>query len=241
MSTDFKQFPWNSDAVLITPRHAVRNQWNIAKTKAYCQQTQQQLFICPAYDSINGRCLSLSERFAVASKNVAGGKRSERTNLELCIGMKVMVTFNVETDLDIANGARREIIEIVFDERESTLSIPQSTVRLEYPPVFVLIKMLSMKMMQLEGLSKNVVPLMPLERTFTIIEGTIGVENGHQIAIDDDGCLCTVQRLQISRSDNKPRDNRYRHSTNGNTYTVQHTCYSVTLSRAGKHLTASRL
>ena len=38
------------------------------------------------------------------------------------IGMKVMVTFNVKTDLDIANGARGEIIKIVLDENESNYS-----------------------------------------------------------------------------------------------------------------------
>jgi hypothetical protein len=36
--------------------------------------------------------------------------------------MKVMVTLNVETDLDIANGARGEIIKIVLDEGETTFS-----------------------------------------------------------------------------------------------------------------------
>ncbi|OJA13183.1 hypothetical protein AZE42_09504 [Rhizopogon vesiculosus] len=33
-----------------------------------------------------------------------------------------MVTFNVETDLDIANGARGEIIKVVLDERETAFS-----------------------------------------------------------------------------------------------------------------------
>jgi hypothetical protein len=36
--------------------------------------------------------------------------------------MKVMVTINVEIDLDIANGARGEIIKIVLDERETAFS-----------------------------------------------------------------------------------------------------------------------
>jgi hypothetical protein len=36
--------------------------------------------------------------------------------------MKVMVTFNVETDLDITNGARGEITEIILDERETAFS-----------------------------------------------------------------------------------------------------------------------
>jgi len=38
--------------------------------------------------------------------------------LELAKGMKVMVTFDVGTNLDMANRARREITDIVLDERE---------------------------------------------------------------------------------------------------------------------------
>ena len=41
-----------------------------------------------------------------------------------------MVTFNVETDLDIANGARGEIIKIVLDERETAFSASVSIVEL---------------------------------------------------------------------------------------------------------------
>ena len=44
------------------------------------------------------------------------------------IGMKVMVTFNVKTDLDIANGARGEIIKIVLDENESNYSPTHSII-----------------------------------------------------------------------------------------------------------------
>lgn len=37
----------------------------------------------------------------------------------LAIGMQVMVTFNVATDLDLANGARGRVVDIVLDSRES--------------------------------------------------------------------------------------------------------------------------
>ena len=39
-------------------------------------------------------------------------------DLELAIGAPVMVTQNILTDLDVANGVRGEIEGIVFDERE---------------------------------------------------------------------------------------------------------------------------
>ena len=65
-----------------------------------------------------------------------------------------MVTFNVETDLDIANGARGEIIKIILDQRESSISMPQSIVNLEYPPARVLIKLLNTNISQLARLEK---------------------------------------------------------------------------------------
>ena len=70
----------------------------------------------------------------------------------LGIGMKVMVTFDVKTDLDVANGARGEIIKIVLDENKSNYSPTQSIIQLKYPPTDMLIRMKSSKVSGLEGL-----------------------------------------------------------------------------------------
>src|SRR6266481_4261192 len=83
----------------------------------------------------------------------------------------VMVTFNVETDLDIANGSRGKITKIVLDERETGFTPTPSIVELAYPPAYILVKMNRTKAVQLAGLEKNVLPLVPLERTFTITHG----------------------------------------------------------------------
>jgi ATP-dependent exoDNAse (exonuclease V) alpha subunit len=87
--------------------------------------------------------------------------------------MKVVVTFNVETDLDIANGARGEIIKIVLDERETAFSPLAPIVELTYPPAYVLVKINRIKAVQLESLDKDIFKLLlvPLERTFTIAHG----------------------------------------------------------------------
>ena len=77
---------------------------------------------------VQGRRLTLEESFAVATK-------PKGFQAEIAVGMKVVVTFNLETDLDIANGARGELVEIVLDERESSFSLTKAVVELEYPPV----------------------------------------------------------------------------------------------------------
>ncbi|OJA16339.1 hypothetical protein AZE42_06583 [Rhizopogon vesiculosus] len=119
----------------------------------------------------------LSKRFAVATKTNGRhrGKRDERAALpnrvELAIRMSVMVAFNVETDLGIANGSHGEITKIVLDERETGFTPTAPIVELAYPPTYIIVKMNHTKAVQLAGLEKNILPLVPLERTFTITHG----------------------------------------------------------------------
>src|SRR6267154_4141090 len=98
------------------------------------------MFIWRALDMVQGRRLTLEESFAVATKpkgfQATWNERASLSNtIEIAVGMKVVVTFNLETDLDIANGARGELVEIVLDERESSFSLTKAVVELEYPPV----------------------------------------------------------------------------------------------------------
>jgi len=76
------------------------------------------LLLSRAEDKINDQELTLPERFAVATRPCGrGANRKERAGLqdkvELAIGMKVMVTWNVFTELDVANGTRGKITDII--------------------------------------------------------------------------------------------------------------------------------
>ena len=171
--TDFSSAPWR-DALLVTPRHAVRMKWNLMCAKARTQAHGQTLINCPAMDTVQGRKLTLEERFAVAAKPKTGrGKnRRERAGLadevDIAIGMEVMVTFNVSTDLDVANGARGHIVDIVLDAREHISMEPSQTIQLQYPPVYVLVRMARTKVDALEGLESGVLPITPLSKTFSV-------------------------------------------------------------------------
>src|SRR6267154_866847 len=104
------------------------------------------MFIWRALDMVQGWRLTLEKSFAVATKpkgfQATWNKRTSLSNtIEIAVGMKVMVTFNLETDLDIANGVRGELVEIVLDEQELGFSLTKAVVELEYPPVYVLIKL----------------------------------------------------------------------------------------------------
>jgi hypothetical protein len=127
-AVDFDREPWN-EAALVTPRHAVRVQWNNAALRKMCRDNGQSIFICRAEDMIRGRSISLRERYALETHRGSSKKnRGSRTSkdlpyqIEIAIGMKVMVTNNVETDLDITNGARGEIVDIVLHPDEPLTS-----------------------------------------------------------------------------------------------------------------------
>ncbi|KAL6303026.1 hypothetical protein BKA93DRAFT_818191 [Sparassis latifolia] len=113
--TDDEDLALLQNASLITPRHSIREQWNSACVRRHCMETGNQLFICPAFDTIG------HNRYVV----------------ELAIGMKVMVTMNIKTDLDVANGSRGTIEDIILDENEPTFG-NDPVVQLHHPPAYSL-------------------------------------------------------------------------------------------------------
>ena len=114
--------------------------------KARASQRGISLVLCPAFDTIEGCPLMLQEKFAIAAK-LKGGRgcnRPERAGLpnevEIAIGMEVMVTFNV-----LANGARGHLVDIVLDPRETVDINNRQAIELQYPPTYMLVQMCHMK------------------------------------------------------------------------------------------------
>lgn len=148
------------DAVLVTPRHAVRIAWNERASRKHCARHKKQLFICPAEDTIHGRSLTIEERWSAACKIASRtGKKTQRRKgglpdlVEVAVGMEVMVTVNVETELDVTNGARGVVHEVILDRRE-TNDASQAETRLRYPPECILVKLHRTKAKKLDGLNK---------------------------------------------------------------------------------------
>ena len=63
------------------------------------------------------------------------------------------MTFNMAMDLDLANGARGHIVDIVLDEREEAPDERTHCMRLQYLPLYML---------------AGVLPVAPLTRTFVV-------------------------------------------------------------------------
>jgi hypothetical protein len=173
--TKYSEDPWKT-AVLITPRHAVRKLWNTAAAKKACASNGNQLMISPGIDTINGRSLSLAERFAVLTK--VGEKKDggdERAGMqktvELAIGMPVMVTSNIHTELDIANGSRGEVVGIVLQSDEEQSRNNDCIRVLNHPPSYVLIRLQRTKIDKLPHLPPHIIPISPITKTFSIAVG----------------------------------------------------------------------
>jgi len=114
---DFQTAPWQ-DAILVTPQHAVHNQWNCSSIQKICQPQQQPLFVCPALDTIKDCKLTIAEQCTLEMhQGRLGGKEGTTEDLlhenKLVKGMKVMVMDSIETDLDLANNVQGEIVDIM--------------------------------------------------------------------------------------------------------------------------------
>jgi ATP-dependent exoDNAse (exonuclease V) alpha subunit len=166
---DLSSEEWR-DAVLVTPRHGVRSLWNSEALKKHCRETKHTLFISRSEDEIHGRPLNLGEKLLLATQLQKSSKTILQTHQTLAIGMRVMVTWNVNTELDVANGAKGTITKIVLDPREEAI-LTTPIVKLHYPPAFVLVKLDRTKMAQLPGLDAGVAPITPLQRQIKISKG----------------------------------------------------------------------
>ena len=81
--------------------------------------------------------------------------------------MKVMVMSNIETDLDVTNGARGVIVDIILHPDEPTLE-DGPVVKLKYLPAYMLVRLMRTWASQLEGLDEGIIPVEVATRNFQI-------------------------------------------------------------------------
>ncbi|KAI0261448.1 hypothetical protein BC834DRAFT_790249, partial [Gloeopeniophorella convolvens] len=143
LPTNFGEKPW-SEALLVTPRRSVRNLWNDAALQSHCLRTGARQCICLAEDTKEGSPLTMQERYAIATRRQSKWNDALQRNaapdiITIAIGMKAMITANIETELDVANGARGGVVDAMLDEDEGTGE--GTVVILNKLPRYVLVKM----------------------------------------------------------------------------------------------------
>lgn len=148
--------------------------WNEFVLRHHARNNNVKIVHCTAEDTIKGRSLSLLERYAVAlhMSNSSDGDRRILQQLPnevvIALGMKVMVTDNVETDLDITNGARGTVVGVICHPEEPSHPHENDDVHLQRLPVFILVKMDRTRTSKLTNLEESVIPIQPASRTFRV-------------------------------------------------------------------------
>jgi len=106
--------------------------------------------------------LTLEEQYALASLPKMKGRRRRDKGLpeliHIAIGMNVMVTNNLQTDLDITNGARGVITDVILNPDEPPLD-DGSVVTLKYLPECILVKLSRTRAAALPDLEEGVIPI----------------------------------------------------------------------------------
>lgn len=78
-----------------------------------------------------------------------------------------MVTMNVETDLDVANGSRGIVTGIILDENEP-ITTGTRIVKLKNPPACIMVKLDHGERIHLQGLEAKTVPIFPTTQVIRI-------------------------------------------------------------------------
>ena len=104
------------------------------------------------------------ERLATAMQNK---KRDVlKSTLQVALGMHVLVTLNVQTDIDVANGAKGTVVGLVLHEDEE--SSDDSIRTLHHTPSCMFIKMDRTRAECLHRLQDDVIPIVPALKSFKI-------------------------------------------------------------------------
>ena len=186
--TDFSLRPWN-EAVLVTPRHGVRNHWNESAVRKHCRENESMLIRNLATDRINGRNPTTAEQHAIrqaTSKRTGTASSILPETVYLAVGLRVLVTSNLDTDNDIANGMKATITDIVLHPQSAFVRQPDGVYELQASPLYILVKLDRFRGSALDGLDAGVVPIEAATTSFRIT----AVSNGKSK-------LQTVKRTQF--------------------------------------------
>ena len=176
--TNFTSETWK-DASLVTPRHAIQRLWNETALLKHGKKARHMILECEADETIKGQPLTLREKVAAFARQKNLDSRQQKQDLpltvQMAIGMKVMVTQNLITDLDITNGARATIVDIWLHPDEPAITDVQPILKLKHLPVCILVKLHHTRTSQLKGLEESVIPVEPTTQTYRITcQGTEG-------------------------------------------------------------------
>lgn len=156
--------------MLITPCHTVHTEWNQYALHEHCTVSSQQLFIINAEHCIGHHCLTNAEMAALRSHSGVAKSATESNelafSLELAVGMPILITHNLRTDLDITNDTHGVITNIILHPSENLPTHSQQVLRLQNLPLFLLIKLEHTHAPRFGSEDQTVIPISPIQLSF---------------------------------------------------------------------------
>lgn len=127
--------------------------------------------------------------------------------------MKVLVTSNIETDLDVANGARGEVVDIILHPEEPAMG-QEGVVHLRHLPLCVLVRLERTRATQLPGLEPGVIPVFrrrqfPLTGAYAFTDYRAQGQTLHHVIVDIATPPCgtfTLTNVYVALSRSSGRD-----------------------------------
>ncbi|KAF8640291.1 hypothetical protein AX16_010186 [Volvariella volvacea WC 439] len=161
--------PWNK-AILVTSRHGVREGWNAQAVRRHMKLTGNPVFICPAEDICERNGQPISRRHQnLLRRTKSMGNRVLQHTIELSVGMQAIVTLNISTEAEMANGTRGTIADIILDPREPNHK-QDDIVNLQFPPAMLLFKPdTCLSNVTFEGIPDGLIPIFPHKQRVTLV------------------------------------------------------------------------
>jgi hypothetical protein len=167
---DFTSEGWR-DVILVTPRHAVRKEWNRVSLLKHSMENGRRRYRIRAYDweSMSKQPARLDFRVAIAglSDKKSGGLAED---VVVAKGMKAMVVTNIATEADVANGTRGVVEDIWLhpeeppwkpEEEDERLQEDGSYTLMHMPPV-ILFRPLEATSLTFPGVPAGLIPITPV-------------------------------------------------------------------------------
>lgn len=106
----------------------------------------------------------------MVGKKASGSRKDLPEELEIVKGQKVMVISNLETDLDVANGARGTIVDILLHPDEPAVPPQEPVVTLTHMPTCILVNSNRTRAARLPHLEENVLPILPAKQSMSFVD-----------------------------------------------------------------------
>ncbi|KAJ3521770.1 hypothetical protein NMY22_g12176 [Coprinellus aureogranulatus] len=166
---NFNDPEW-SQALLITPRHSLREEWNSAALRKFCHDNGLRRYVIQAQDvdSMTGVKPRLDYRISIAGMSTKNTGRLP-SRIEIAKGMKIMVLINVATEADVANGTRGVIEDFWLDPEEGEVNEQDDgTLLLSRLPTVIFFRPDEPAAARFPGVPDGVIPLTPSTTTFEV-------------------------------------------------------------------------